>query len=110
MEYPHGNFLPVGRYDNGTRQSGNPLANFDRGEIRQSQSVLTQSTHIPSSYSLTDWTEQNPFLKNRKIQKTLFPEINDAPNGMEMDISKMVKVRGKKFVFDENKNLTLNCG
>jgi len=97
MEFPHGNLLPVGRYANGTRQSGNPLGNFDRGEIRQSQSVLTQSTHIPSSYSFTDWPEQNPFLKNRKVQKTFFPEINDARNGLEIDIGKMVKVRGKIF-------------
>ena len=69
------------RFKNG--ESGNPLGNFDRGEIKQSQSVLTNPYN------------RKMFLKNRKNPKAIFPE-EQIVEDEEMDIGRMVKVRGKE--------------
>ena len=78
------------RFPNGSGQSGKPLSNFDRGEIAQPQSVPT------NPYNFPDWKDQKMFLKNRKNPKSVFPgeKIIDVEEE-EMDIGRMVKVRGK---------------
>ena len=78
------------RFNNGSGLSGNPLGNFDRGEIKQPQSVLT------NPYNRTDSIERKMFLKNRKNPKAIFPE-EQIVEDEEMDIGRMVKVRGKEM-------------